>query len=291
MKVLMITGDKRFGPGNPRFELQKSAVDELDVVYWGSGAFFPRVPWKKFDVVTAQDPLWRGHLAWHLTWVVGGRLNIQVHSDLSSYGFWKRLFATLQLRHADTVRVVSEKLKQQVLQLAPHAEITVLPVFIDIEPFVHIQKISHDTKTILWIGRFEEEKNPMAAIDIAKKIPNTKLVMLGSGSLEQKLQQATDGAVEFAAWQDPKPFLAKADVVLCTSWHESFGASIVEALAAGVPVVAPDVGIAKEAGARVVPREKLAEEVSAVLEEGARGTLALAMPTREEWKQRWKESL
>lgn len=67
----------------------------------------------------------------------------------------------------------------------------------------------------------------------------------------------------------PAVFLETADVVLCTSLYESWGASIVEALAAGVPVVAPDVGVAKEAGATVVPRAQLAEAVVRVLEEGS----------------------
>lgn len=291
MKVLMITGDRRFGPGNERYELQRSAVDELDVVYWGTGALIPRIPWKKFDVVTAQDPFWRGHLARHLTRFVGGRLNIQVHTDLSAHPAWKRLFARMQLRRADTVRAVSEKIKQQVMDMAPGAKVFVLPVFIDIEPFRKIVRVPHEQKNILWVGRFEEEKNPMAAVEVAKKIPNAKLTMLGAGTLEAKLKQAAGGNVEFAPWQDPKPFLAKADVVVCTSWHESFGASIVEALAAGVPVVAPDVGVAREAGANVVPRNELASETAKVLAGGVQGKLVLQMPTAEEWKIRWRNTL
>ena len=57
----MITGDPRFGPGNERYELQKRAVEELSVIYWGKGALWPRIPKGHFDVVTAQDPFWRGH--------------------------------------------------------------------------------------------------------------------------------------------------------------------------------------------------------------------------------------
>ena len=60
MKVLIITGDKKFGPGHERYELQRSVVDELAVVYWGRGSYWPKLPKERFDVVTTQDPFWRG---------------------------------------------------------------------------------------------------------------------------------------------------------------------------------------------------------------------------------------
>ena len=82
-----------------------------------------------------------------------------------------------------------------------------------------------------------------------------------------------------------------ADVVVSTSKHESYGASILEALAVGVPVVAPDIGIAKEAGATVVARANLATAVSDVLTSGKRGELKISLPTRDEWTERWRETL
>ena len=117
--------------------------------------------------------------------------------------------------------------------------------------------------------------------------------MLGKGTLEPALHVHAKGLpVEFPGWRsDPKPYLSVADVVLCTSRHESFGASIIEALAAGVPVVAPDVGIAREAGAIVVPREKLAETVIEVLRTRAQGELKLKLFSKEEWAAVWKSSL
>lgn len=296
MKVLVITGDTRFGPGNERYELQKSAVSELRVLYWGRGALIPRIPWGTYDVITAQDPFWRGHLAWHLKWLMGARLNIQVHTDLSAYGFFKRLFARLQLWHADTIRVVSEKIKQQVLEMVPHAKVAVLPIFVDTKPFEHIQHMPHEGKHILWIGRFEEEKNPLGAIRIFKTIyaaqPQARLTMLGAGHLEEELKkQAVGLPVRFPGWQSPATFLSTADAVMCTSWHESFGASMIEALAAGVPVIAPDVGVAKDAGALVVEREDMAHATVRVLRQGMKGHLLLSMPPADVWTRQWLETL
>jgi glycosyltransferase involved in cell wall biosynthesis len=306
MKVLMITGDTRFGPGNPRFELQKSAVDELRAVYWGpprlgvfgeAGRGALSIPNATgFDVVTSQDPFWRGLVAWIAARRAGARLNIQVHADLNGQSLVKHVLAQIVLRHADSVRVVSETIQQQVRAAAPNARVSVLPVFIDLARFRSITRHSHPDKTILWVGRFEKEKNPLGALQVFKdvhaRLPDTKLVMLGAGSEENKLKRAAVGmSVKFPGWGDTGAYLAEADVVLSTSWHESFGASIIEALAAGVPVVAPDVGVAQEAGAIVAPRNELARTVVSVLKERTKGELKMQLLGKEEWQKAWRETL
>lgn len=304
MNVLMITGDKRFDQGHPRFELQKSAVDELVVMYWGRGEMFPRIPSGVWDVVTVQDPFWRGLFAWHVARRLGARFNVQVHTDWRSVSLLQRIVAETVLRHADTVRVVSNTLKEQLQRFGVKKPITVLPIFVDIERFTKIER-HPEPGLILWLGRFEDEKDPLLALEVLRKVRATglhaKLVMLGKGSLEQMLHAAAKNLpVEFPGWRDPAAYLAVADVVLCTSRFESWGASIIEALAAGVPVVAPDVGVAREAGAIVVPlghsptgeaREQLAEAVAEALHSGARGVLTLQLPSAPEWAQQWRESL
>lgn len=312
MNVVVITGDKSFGPGHPRFELQKMAVENLSVIYMGKGGVWPKIPEGKFsstdgpasgwEVVSTQDPLLRGVFGWFAAKRLGARLNVQVHMDLRALPRWKRLLATIVLRRADSVRVVSEKIKQQVESMSVRAKISVLPVFVDVERFRDVPRQSHPQKTILWIGRFEDEKDPLYAVSVFKQVreakprAEVKLVMLGNGSLEPSLRKEISrsnlgGKVELPGWQDPRDYLAAADVVLCTSRHESWGASIVEALAANVPVVAPDVGIAREAGAMVVARSDLAFGVVEALRSGARGELKLHLLNKDEWARAWKKSL
>lgn len=291
----MITGDKRFGPGNERYELQKAAVEELRVLYWGKGNYWPAVP-KGFDVVTVQDPFWRGLFGWIAARRIGAKFNVQVHTDLSAHSFVRHILAQIVLRHADSIRVVSERIKKQAKQIGASATISTLPVYIDVSRFREIIPQPHTAKTVLWFGRFEEEKNPLGAIEVFKNIhaqnPEAKFIMLGMGNLEGEVKRrATGFPIEFPGWSDPAPFLSRVDAVLCTSWHEGFGASIIEALAAGVPVVAPDVGVAKEAGAIVVPYMELADAVLDVLQKGTRGQLKLSMPTTEEWIKQWLETL
>ena len=290
----MITGDKNFA-GSERFALQGAQVENLELVYWGRGALWPKIPVGKFDVVTAQDPFWRGLFAWFVARRTGAKLNIQVHTSVLT------VLGKFILRRADSIRVVSEKIKKQVESIGVKAPIHVLPVYIDISKLRRVGRSPDKTsgfKTILWVGRFEDEKNPALALSVLQAVLHSgmdaRLVMLGEGSLAQKLKaraHAADFPVEFPGWQDPVAYLAQADVVLCTSKHESWGASIIEALAAGVPVVAPDVGVAQEAGAVVVPREKLAEAVADVLKSGQCGELQLQLPGAQEWARQWKETL
>lgn len=295
MRVLMITGDRRFVPGNERYELQRAAVEDLRVVYWGRGNYWPSIP-KGFDVVTVQDPFWRGLFGWISARRIGARFNVQVHTDLSAHFFIRHILAQIVLRHADSVRVVSEKIRKQVENAGVRGKISVLPVYIDVSRFTHIVAQPHSPKMILWTGRFEEEKNPLGAIEVFRKIhaqqSQIKFVMLGTGNLEAKVKQEAVGLpIEFPGWQDPAPFLSVADVALCTSWHESFGASIIESLAAGVPVVAPDVGVAGEAGATVTSRDNLADAVLEILQKETRGHLKLQMPDSDAWTKQWLETL
>jgi len=283
MNVLMITGDRNMlqegTPAHERFLLQKSQVERLEVVYWGKGSLV--APFKapgQFDVVTVQDPFWRGLVGWLVARRAKASFNVQVHTDLKAQGFVKRLLASFVLRQADSVRVVTEKIQNYVEMLGVKTRVSVLPVFVGTDTFSQVFKREHAGKNILWIGRFEEEKDPLFAIQILKtvlqKVPEATLIMLGSGSFNQKLSDAgANLPVMLPGWQNPHDFLGTADVVLSTSKHESYGVSIVEALAAGVPVVAPDIGVAAEAGAIVVPREKLAEEIIRVLRTGAEAVL------------------
>ena len=296
MKVLMITGDKKMVSGHPRFDLQASAVEKLVPVYWGRGSLWPKIPQGQFDVVTAQDPFWRGAFAWFAARRIGAKFNVQVHTNLAAQNLLRHVMAQIILRHADTVRVVSQKLKEQVIKMGVRAPVAVVPIYVDVDAFKNLPRQLHAQKIILWVGRFELEKDPVFAIHVLKNVldagVDARLIMLGSGSLEPAAKSlAQDLPVEFAGWQDPKLYLPRADMVLSTSLHESWGASIIEALAAGVPVVAPDVGIAKEAGAIVAPRLELAQATIDALRTEVRGRLQLPLLSREEWAKEWTKSL
>ena len=304
MKVLMISGDRHLleprTEAYRRLELQRAQVEQLDVFVWphvhSAREIFKAARIGLYDVITSQDPFWRGFIAWRIARKTGAKFNLQIHTDLSVQPFWRRLLACFLLRRADSVRVVSERIRKQVQAVGVKIPIHILPIFVNISRFIGTMPKSHSQKTILWIGRFEPEKDPHYATQVLKEVReqgvDAKLIILGAGSLEPKLrEQSKDLPIEFPGWQDPASYLQIADVVLCTSKHESWGASIIEALAAGVPVVAPDIGIAREAGAIVVQMSDLGRAVIDVLNSGKRSELKISIPNSDEWAKRWKETL
>lgn len=306
MRVLMISGDKNvLVPGtsaHERYTLQAAQVEALDIVIWPHQSFFkPFFIRGKYDVVTSQDPFWRGLIARLIARRIGAKLNIQVHADLAAQTVWRQRLVRYILRHADSVRVVSDHLKK-VVERYTKAPIAVLPIFIDIQTFQHIERKLHPRfgTVILWVGRFESEKDPLYALEILEQVRAAGvaagLIMLGSGSLEKDIRAAVKKKqlsewVELPGWQATPVFLAQAHVVVCTSREESWGGSIIEALAAGVPVVAPDVGIAREAGATIVEHKELAQKTLEILRSGVRGQLLLHLPNAEEWATKWKHTL
>lgn len=305
MNVLMISGDKNIlveGSGaHARLLLQRAQVDRLDVFVWPHIHSFREIreaaAHGQYDVITAQDPFWRGHLAWHLSRQYHTKLNVQVHTDLLAEPWWRRQWAYIQLRRATSIRVVSERARLHLARLLSGKKIAVLPIYVDISRFSSIIRRSHAGKNVLWIGRFEDEKNPLEAIsvlqEVLREVPDARLTMIGEGRWRQRLSDAAANlpVTVSLTWQDPLLYLDTADVLLSTSKYESWGAVFVEALAAGVPVVAPDVGIAREAGATVVPRSELAAAVVQVLKSDTRGVLRIAVPTATEWAHAWRETL
>jgi len=304
MKVLMISGDKNVltqgSEAEARIALQRSQVDQLDVFVWPQvhslSEIYKAANLNRYDVVTAQDPFWRGFIAWRVAKSIRAKLNLQIHTDLSAQSFFRWLLAYALLQQADSVRVVSEKIRNQVQGIGVKAPIHVVPIYVDIRRFQNLKPEPHMQKTILWIGRFESEKDPLSAVNVLKEVRtgglDAKLIILGAGTLEPTIRKlAGNLPIELPGWQNPESYLSIADVVLCTSKHESWGASILEALAAGVPVVSPDIGIAKEAGAIIVPRSDLAAMVSRVLNSGQQGALKISLSNAEEWAKRWKETL
>ena len=105
--------------------------------------------------------------------------------------------------------------------------------------------------TILCVGRLTRQKNFALALDaFARMRPFYRLVILGDGEQRQMLQQRAEtlgiaSRVRFEGYVSDVPrYLAQADALLCTSLYEGYPAALIEALAAGVPIVSTPCSIA-----------------------------------------------
>lgn len=224
------------------------------------------------SLVTVQDPFecgWAG-LKIKNKWRIP--LEVQLHTDPFSENFsglqntLRKRNATKLLREADSIRVVSENLKQNIensLKIGNwKLKINVLPIFVDRER-IENAPLSFDIHTlypwhfiILMVCRLEPEKNIPLALKILKgvreRFPDAGLLIVGEGREEGNLKGLVkklglEGAVEFAGWQDNlASYYKSANVFLQTSLFEGYGLSLVEAGLSGLPVVTTPVGIAGE---------------------------------------------
>jgi phosphatidylinositol alpha 1,6-mannosyltransferase len=101
-----------------------------------------------------------------------------------------------------------------------------------------------DGKFIIgYVGRLANEKRleDLAILDRQKDI---QLVIVGSGPAEAKFKKALPHArfVGHQSGTELARYVASFDVFIHTGKHETFCQAIQEALASGVPVIAPDTG-------------------------------------------------
>ncbi len=138
------------------------------------------------------------------------------------------------------------------------------------------------------IGNFKPQKAPLdfieAAARIVERFPEVRFVMVGDGPLRGEAQTRAaelgiaDRVIFCGWWNDVPGLLAATSVSVLSSHHEGLPCSVVESLAAGVPVVATAVDGTPEVirpgvnGELVAPGDpaELAAAVLAILDDDER---------------------
>lgn len=101
---------------------------------------------------------------------------------------------------------------------------------------------------VVLLGRLAEEKGHLSAINAISEMENVELWIVGDGPLKKTIASTVSsknlaGKVKLLGHRDDVyNWLALADVLLLNSSYEGQGLVLLEAMAAGVPVVASNVG-------------------------------------------------
>ena len=144
---------------------------------------------------------------------------------------------------------------------AKHPHVMFLPNGVDCAQFATTQPPNHLTTippnhlTILCVARIDRQKNQMALVEAAARHPGMELRLVGpvtQPDYDEELKRraaelGVEGRVVFVGALKPgSPELiaeyARADAFALASRHEPFGIVVLEAWAAGLPVLASDVG-------------------------------------------------
>jgi glycosyltransferase involved in cell wall biosynthesis len=275
------------------------------------------------NLVTAQDPFETGFIGWRIARTLSAPLELQVHTDFMSPYFATEniknrirvMLARFLLPRADCTRVVSERIKKSIAHFVK-TPISILPIFTDIKKFQNApiaidlhKKYPQFEKIILMVSRLEKEKNISLALntfaEVLKKYPKTGLIIVGDGSKKQKLmfhasRLILQKNVVFEGWQNNLvSYYKTADIFLQTSNYEGYGLSLMEAYAAGLPIVATNVGIVGDivsgegiSMCKIDDEECLTSALSSAILNSPRLIRALALTSKEEYlvayKKQWE---
>lgn len=103
----------------------------------------------------------------------------------------------------------------------------------------------HD-RLLLYVGRLSAEKEIQRILEVLQAIPQTRLALVGDGPYRSELEQIFAGTnthfVGYLQGDDLASAFASSDVFLFPSRTETLGLVLLEAMAAGCPVVAARAG-------------------------------------------------
>ena len=199
------------------------------------------------------------------------------------------------LKRADMITCDCQVVKKKIIELSGYSpeKIVVFPWGIDLGTFHHEfsgkvrKELGWEDKAILICTRNFDirahgvEYFILAIPGILERLPDVKVILVGSGLLEHEYREMVskmglDNVVHFSGWLNEiqmAEHLNAADVYVSTSLSDGTSASLLEAMACGLPVVVSDVlsnyeWVEEGANGYIVPRKDgalLADRIVALL--------------------------
>jgi glycosyltransferase involved in cell wall biosynthesis len=211
----------------------------------------------------------------------GGELVYLADIDYGTQRSWFRRWIIGQALRRATLVSGASKFQNQLTKSngIPPEKIRLLRLGIDRVRFNPAKTPDWDRPTILQAASLEPVKNQALLLDVFRIVleerSDVRLMIAGGGHLEENLREiAADFEVqEMVTWLGPVDHVdmpdvyRQASVYMQTSRYESFGISVIESQACGLPVLGTPVGILPEVASRPASnaRVELAKQVLDVL--------------------------
>ena len=281
-RTLLLTGEVASGEASMEYLADARDVEPIHIAGMSRSIAFYKdlvVLWQLIRILRREKPfIIHTHTAkagtlGRLAAVVAG-VPIRVHTFHGHVfrGYFPalvtRLFVLIErmlARHSDCIIAISDSQKRDladVYRIAPAEKIAVIPLGLDLDPFLHVAHpdspqhgsvgIRGHTPLVGWIGRLTPIKAPNLFLDcvvaMRPALLDARFVMVGDGELrrecEERIQREGLGsAVTLAGWRRQlAPLYAKLDLVVSTSVNEGTPVALLEAMASARPFVATDVG-------------------------------------------------
>ncbi|MDP9421231.1 MAG: glycosyltransferase [Pseudomonadota bacterium] len=164
------------------------------------------------------------------------------------YRYCSRLY-----RHFDAVYAMSENGGAAKLRALGLSDVDVVPLGVELGQFSPVKRnpamrrrlgLTDAQPLLTYVGRLDMEKRPQVVVEAFRRMPQSLgagLLLIGDGPLREQfvgLEHERIFAPGFCRDRDDlAAWLASADLYVSAMAHETFGISIIEAQASGLPVV------------------------------------------------------
>jgi alpha-1,6-mannosyltransferase len=156
-------------------------------------------------------------------------------------------------RRFDAMFALSENGGATKLQSLGISDVDVVPLGVEVGEFgperrdPRLRKrlgLAEDQPLLIYVGRLDGEKKVDVVVDAFRRLPaklGAKLALIGEGPLRDEIAQLRNEAIIMPGYMKHRAelarWLASADIYVSGMADETFGLSIVEAQASGLPVV------------------------------------------------------
>jgi len=165
--------------------------------------------------------------------------------------FFEKNIIKFGLRKADKVIALSSAWKKTLHKIEPSALIDIILNGVNIKKYQVLNRHPHNPMIVLFLGRLGKRKgiyDIINAIEILKK-ENIQFILAGDGEInevkEVLYKKGLQSKVNVPGWisgNDKQDLLSKSDVYILPSYNEGLPISILEAMAAGLPVISTPIG-------------------------------------------------
>ena len=190
------------------------------------------------------------------------------HVFHSYFGFFRTKFflwlERLLAKFTDVIITVSEQQREEIIKykIAEPEKIIAIPLGLDLKPFINSDtdpnevrrefSVPEETKLVGIVARLVPIKNHVCFLEAARLVlaryDNIRFMIVGDGELRSTLEhKARDLGIEdrviFMGFQNNlQKIYAGLDIIALSSYNEGLPVALIEAMAAGKPVISTDVG-------------------------------------------------